>query len=103
VGWDGSINAALRDRMLRRASEYLPEISSLNAVRTWVGFRPATPDGLPLIGEWEPGLLVAAGHEGLGVTTSLGTARLVADLALGRPSVLDPKPFDPRRSKALHA
>jgi glycine/D-amino acid oxidase-like deaminating enzyme len=103
VGWDSSINAAVRDRMLRRAGEYVPGISALRALRTWVGFRPATPDGLPLVGEWEPGLLVAAGHDGLGVTTSLGTARMVADLALGRPSALDPKPFDPRRSKALHA
>ena len=103
VGWDSSINAALRDRMLRRAEEYVPAISTLSALRTWVGFRPATPDGLPLVGEWEPWLLVAAGHEGLGVTTSLGTARIVADLVLGRPSALDPKPFDPRRSKAPHA
>ncbi len=103
VGWDSSINAALRDRMLRRAGEYVPGISALSALRTWVGFRPATPDGLPLVGEWEPGLLVAAGHEGLGVTTSLGTARMVADLALGRESALDPQPFDPRRSQAFHA
>ncbi len=87
--------------MLRRAREYVPGISALHAVRTWVGFRPATPDGLPLIGEWEPGLFVAAGHEGLGVTTALGTGQLVADLALGRTPVLDPTPFDPRRPEVM--
>jgi glycine/D-amino acid oxidase-like deaminating enzyme len=103
VGWNPSINASLRARMLRRAREYVPEIAAVRAVRTWVGFRPATPDGLPLIGEWEPGLLVAAGHEGRGVTTSLGTARMVADMALGRPPALDPTPYDPRRPAVLRA
>jgi glycine/D-amino acid oxidase-like deaminating enzyme len=43
---------------------------------------------------------VAAGHEGLGITTSLGTARLLTDLFLGRPPVIDPLPYDPARSVA---
>jgi glycine/D-amino acid oxidase-like deaminating enzyme len=103
VGWDPAVNSSIRARMLRRAAEYVPGISALRALRTWVGFRPATPDGLPLIGEWEPGLMVAAGHEGLGVTTALGTARLVSDLALGRTPALDPRPFDPRRPEVVHA
>ena len=103
VGWDSSIDSALRGRMLRRAAEYVPGLSALRALRTWVGFRPATPDGLPLIGEWEPGLLAAAGHEGLGVTTSLGTARIVTDLALERSPDLDPLPFDPRRTEVVGA
>jgi glycine/D-amino acid oxidase-like deaminating enzyme len=103
VGWDTSISTSLRARMLRRAAEYVPGLSALRALRTWVGFRPATPDGLPLIGEWEPGLLVATGHEGLGVTTSLGTARIVTDLALGRPPAVDPRPFDPRRAEVVRA
>jgi glycine/D-amino acid oxidase-like deaminating enzyme len=102
VGWDPTVSASLRARMLRRAAEFMPGISALTALRTWVGFRPATPDGLPLIGEWEPGLFVAAGHEGLGITTALGTARLVCDLVLGRPPILDPRPFDPRRAEIMH-
>ena len=103
VGWDSAIDGPLRGRMLRRAAEYVPGLSALRALRTWVGFRPATPDGLPLIGEWEPGLLVAAGHEGLGVTTSLGTARIVTDLALERSPALDGQPFDPRRTEVVRA
>lgn len=103
AGWDASIHRALVARMLERATSYLPALRSLGAVRTWTGFRPATPDALPLIGEWEPGLYVAAGHEGLGVTTSLGTARLVADLALGRAPAIDPAPYHPRRAMVPHA
>jgi len=97
VGWDDSLNGPLRGRMLRHATGYLPGLARLRALRTWVGFRPATPDNLPLVGMWEPGLWVAAGHEGLGVTTAPGTARLLAALVLGRTPPLDPAPFDPRR------
>jgi glycine/D-amino acid oxidase-like deaminating enzyme len=99
AGFDGSLNRSIRGRMIRRALEFMPALARLSAIRTWVGFRPATPDNLPLIGPWErtPGLFIAAGHEGLGVTTSLGTARLAADAILGRPSPIDPAPYSPAR------
>jgi glycine/D-amino acid oxidase-like deaminating enzyme len=98
VGWDASLNRPLLARMLRRAAEFLPVLPELRALRSWTGFRPATPDKLPLIGRWEDRLLVAAGHEGLGVTTALATGRLIADIALDRTPFLDPTPFDPRRA-----
>ena len=72
--------------MTTRAFEYMPKLRSLNAVRAWTGFRPATPDNLPYIGRI-PGfenVYAAAGHEGLGITTSLGTAELIADEIMGR-------------------
>lgn len=103
VGFDDSINRPLLGRMLRRAAEYLPGLASLHALRAWTGFRPATPDKLPLVGEWEPGLWVATGHEGLGITTAPGTARLVAALALGRTPPIDPAPFAPRRPMPARA
>ena len=49
------------------------------------------------------GLLIAAGHEGLGVTTALATGRLIADLATGRAPTLDPAPYAPRRAMPAHA
>ena len=102
VGWDASLNRGLCARMLHRATEYLPGLASLMTLRTWVGFRPATPDKLPLVGPWAPGLWIAAGHEGLGVTTAPGTARLLADLVLGRRPEIDASPFDPRREMPAH-
>jgi glycine/D-amino acid oxidase-like deaminating enzyme len=100
VGFDSAINRPLRARMIRRALEYAPALAGLSAIRTWVGFRPATPDNLPLVGRWEPvpGLWIAAGHEGLGVTTALGTARLLVDALLGRPSEIDAAPYSPARA-----
>ena len=106
VGFDPAVNRRIRDRMIRRALEFVPALAGLSAIRTWTGFRPATPDNLPLIGFWPAteGLSIAAGHEGLGITTALGTARLIADAMLGRASPIDPKPYLPTRPfSAAHA
>ncbi len=99
VGLDTRINPAVRARMLARACEFIPDLARLSVLRTWVGFRPATPDNLPLIGAWPalPGVWVAAGHEGLGITTALATGRLLADLVAGTTPAIDAAPFDPVR------
>jgi glycine/D-amino acid oxidase-like deaminating enzyme len=100
VGWDASINHGLLERMLMRAADFLPRLPELSILRSWTGFRPATPDKLPLIGPWDetPGLWIAAGHEGLGITTSLGTAQLIADQLAGRTPAIDPSAFWPSRA-----
>ena len=93
------VDAPILSRMLRRALEYLPGLGRLSAVRAWTGFRAATPDKLPLIGPHaEHGrLYLATGHEGLGITTSLGTARLLVDQILGRASAIPVGPYLPAR------
>jgi glycine/D-amino acid oxidase-like deaminating enzyme len=102
VGWDASLNRGLVNAMLDRAIRFMPAAAKLVGLRIWTGFRPATPDQLPLIGRWDatPGLWIAAGHEGLGITTSLGTAGLLADLIAGRGPAIDPAPFAPARRAA---
>lgn len=99
VGWDATINRAIVRKMLDRALDFMPALALKSAIRTWTGFRPATPDKLPLIGAWDetPGLWIAAGHEGLGITTSLGTGQLLADLITGRQPAIDPLPYAPAR------
>ncbi len=102
AGWDPTPNRDILARMLARAIAFMPGLARLSALRSWIGFRPATPDKLPLIGSWpaENDLWIAAGHEGLGITTALGTARLLGDLILGRPASFDPVPFAPARAPA---
>jgi len=93
--------------MIKRASEYMPGLAELNAIRVWTGFRPTTPDNLPLIGPSpnDASVYLATGHEGLGITTSLASARLVADLLLERPSEIPTAPYLPSRTaqEARHA
>jgi glycine/D-amino acid oxidase-like deaminating enzyme len=94
------MNRRVVGRMIERACAFMPALAHLIAVRTWTGFRPATPDKLPLIGRWPevPGLWIAAGHEGLGITTSLGTASVLADLIAGREPAIDAAAFAPDRA-----
>ncbi|MBZ5535020.1 MAG: FAD-binding oxidoreductase [Acidobacteriia bacterium] len=98
---DLKVEPFMLQKMLQRAREYMPGLSRLSAIRAWTGFRPATPDKLPLIGpcpgqEW---LYLATGHEGLGITTSLGTAKLLADQLLNRPAQIPVEPYLPARTK----
>jgi glycine/D-amino acid oxidase-like deaminating enzyme len=99
VGWDASINHDVLRRMVRRAVEFMPALADVTALRVWTGFRPATPDHRPFVGTWPhtPGLWIAAGHEGLGITMALGTGRLLTDLILGRTPTIDPLPYSPAR------
>jgi glycine/D-amino acid oxidase-like deaminating enzyme len=96
---DAAVNHALLTAMIERARGYLPGIGDLQAIRVWTGFRAATPDKLPLIGPWpgDDSLLLATGHEGLGITTSLATARLVAAALTGEKPGIDPEPYLPAR------
>jgi D-hydroxyproline dehydrogenase subunit beta len=91
-------DAVVVDRMLRRASEYMPGLASLSAIRVWTGFRAATPDKLPLIGPTRDATLyVLMGFEGLGITLAPAAARLLADHLLGRKPAIDPAPYLPQR------
>ncbi len=101
VGWDTAVNPRILTRMIRRGLEFMPALAKLSAVRAWTGFRPATPDKLPLIGRWRtaqgPGPWIAAGHEGLGITTALATGHLIAAHISGAKPQIDPSPFAPNR------
>jgi glycine/D-amino acid oxidase-like deaminating enzyme len=101
---EGGINQYMIHRMLSRAQEYMPGLADLSAIRTWTGFRAATPDKLPLIGPSpeDARLYLATGHEGLGITTSLATGKLVADQIMKRPTAIPFEPYLPGRKQEDH-
>ena len=68
-----------------------------------IAMREALLIGGPAAVIGEVGLWVAAGHEGLGVTTAPGTAALLTALVLGRTPPIEPAPFGPRRPMPAHA
>ena len=95
---DLAIDTHMLNWMLQRCVEYMPGLASLAAIRCWTGFRAATPDKLPLIGPTaDPRLYLATGHEGLGITTSLATAKLLVDQVLHRASAIPLEPYLPCR------
>jgi D-hydroxyproline dehydrogenase subunit beta len=98
-GEDKEVDSAMLARMLQRAQEYMPAIGSMSAIRTWTGFRAATPDKLPLIGPslGDKSVFLATGHEGLGITTSLATAKILADQVTGSKAEIPIEPYLPSR------
>jgi glycine/D-amino acid oxidase-like deaminating enzyme len=99
------VDHAMIVRMLRRAQEFMPALSPMSVVRVWTGFRAATLDKLPLIGPWphDKSVFLATGHEGLGITTSLATAKLVADQITGAKPQIAIEPYLPSRVASEYA
>lgn len=85
AGFAKAVAPALLRRSLQRAARFIPALLAAPIARTWAGLRPATPDRLPLVAAVPdvPGLFVAAGHEGLGITLAPFTGALVAQLVQG--------------------
>lgn len=96
---DSNVNQPILAAMLKRAELYLPALAQLTVLRVWTGFRAATPDKLPLIGPWpsDPTLSLATGHEGLGITTALATAELLAAEFTGAQPAIAREPYLPVR------
>ena len=96
---DAGVDNSILSRMLDRAIEYVPGLRKLSSLRTWTGFRAATPDKLPLIGPHpeHKRLYLATGHEGLGITTSLATAKLLLAQIMNREAAIPVAPYLPSR------
>jgi len=66
--------------IVRRAIRFFPALARVQAIRCYTGFRPYTPDHLPILGECEqaPGFYLATGHEGGGICMGPISGKLVA-------------------------
>ena len=95
VGFDENVKPRRLKALTDGARYYLKDPVSEPIEEPWYGWRPMTYDGLPIIDRLPHlgNVLVAAGHNMLGLTTATGTGRLVADLLLGRETAIDPSPY----------
>lgn len=98
------IDTVILSKMLAQATDYVPGLANLKAIRAWTGFRAATPDGLPYIGPHpiHKNLWMATGHEGLGITTSLATAEILKDQICGQSSQIAVQAYWPSRTMSTH-
>lgn len=98
-GYDATLNRTRLDALRRGAAEFLHEPEGPAVVEEWFGWRPMTPDDLPLIGRVPhiDNLVLATGHGMLGVTMSAGTGLLVSEIVAGRAPSLDIAAFSPAR------
>ncbi len=100
---DKAVEPAILARMLAHAANFVPALAGLNALRCWTGLRAASSDGLPLIGPHpsRADVWLATGHEGLGITTSLASAQLLAAQIAGKPAQIPIAPYLPARFEQL--
>ena len=93
------INQRRVDAIVRAAKSYLPQFHADEVREVWTGMRPLSSDGLPIIGRSSKltNLILATGHGMLGLTQSVVTGRLVADLATARPPLVPLEAFSPER------
>lgn len=77
------------------ARKLLPGIEANSVQREWMGFRPSTPDSLPVIGRSPRcrDVFYAFGHGHLGLTLSAITAQLIAGIIGDRPNRFDISPY----------
>lgn len=102
---DRAIDPAMLRKMIAHAAGFVPSLGALKALRCWTGVRAATPDGLPLLGphpahDW---LWLATGHEGLGITTALASAELLAAQMQNLTPHIAAAPYLPQRFPQLHS
>jgi D-amino-acid dehydrogenase len=95
TGFDSRIDRARYGAVVRAAREVLKSDFPMKNEEAWCGWRPLTPDGLPIIDRAKnlDGLIVATGHAMLGFTQSPMTGKLVAELANGERPSLPLEPF----------
>ena len=95
AGYDESLRPE-RLQLLKDGSEaYLQEPYCEPVLEKWFGWRPMTYDSLPII-DRSPSyenVLIAAGHNMLGLSMATATGKLVAELAGGRTPHVDPSPY----------
>lgn len=102
VGFDRSVTDTAREELYCAAVQLVPALRDTPVVRHWSGLRPGSPDGVPYIGAWPDieGLYVSAGHFRNGIALAPASARLIADLILGRSPIISPDPYSPTRNRA---
>jgi D-amino-acid dehydrogenase len=99
AGYDTSLNRTRLDALRRGAAEYLHEPEGPAVVEEWYGWRPMTPDDLPMLGR-APGienLILATGHGMLGVSMSAISGLLVSEVVAGKTPSLDIAPYSVSR------
>lgn len=92
---DREIEPEILRRIMERTLHFAPGLANVSVIRTWTGLRAVTPDSLPIIGPHPeiPNLHVATGHEGHGITTSLGTAEIVVSHLTGKVCPIPVEPY----------
>ena len=98
AGLDAPPDERRAKALLANIRTMFPDVNT-EGHRFWMGFRPSTPDSLPILGavESRPGLFLAFGHGHFGMTGGPPSARLISRLINRQTTGIDAAPYAPRR------
>ena len=99
VGFDGENTLESFEAITQRAVTFFPALRDVHVIRSFSGFRPYTPDGMPMIGKVDSvdGLYIAAGHEGDGIALAPITGKLLAEEIVDGKASFSLEPVSPNR------
>jgi glycine/D-amino acid oxidase-like deaminating enzyme len=98
AGLDAPPNEQRAKILVEKARRLFPDLQA-GEIRYWMGFRPSTPDSLPILGPVaaRPGLYMAFGHGHFGMSGGPPSGRLLARMITSQATGIDPAPYSARR------
>lgn len=101
MGFDRRVTGGGVHELLREAYRLLPDVAEMEFLGAIAGFRPGTPDNVPVIGRTSTqGLIMATGHYRNGILLAPLTGRSVAEIVEGNEPA-EVSSADPRRFEEL--
>jgi glycine oxidase len=99
AGFDKTVHRSDVAHLRSLATQLLPALTDALQLEAWAGLRPATPDGLPLLGALpeRPNHFIATGHYRDGILLAPATAHVIAQLLTGETPSINLDPFAPSR------
>lgn len=98
AGLEAPPTLARAENLIKQAKRLFPQLT-YDATSYWMGHRPSTPDGLPVIGPINEhrGLYACFGHAHAGLTGAPMSGQLLAQLVTSEKPAIDPAPYTPSR------
>lgn len=93
AGFDRTVDPLQIQALLQKAIRLWPALANARIDATWVGFRPGSEDGLPILDATAEHCWVAAGHFRNGILLGPGTARVISQCMSSQPAEIDLTPF----------
>lgn len=95
VNQDETFTTRRVEAIVRGAREFMNVPETIRYHEIWRGLRPCTPDGVPIIGRTKKyqNLILATGHQMLGLQSATGSGKLISDITLGKQPDVNPNPY----------
>ena len=92
---DPAADPYVLERARASIAEAFPAFRNVAVAESWGGMIDVMPDAIPVISAVDavPGFFIATGFSGHGFGIGPGAGRLMADMVMGTPTIVDPAPF----------